>query len=668
MRWLLNTVARVRSAFLLLVLLCLPTVVAADGKTAGSTSGNAVLQRYGTKESMNQNVSAPMTNSAASMQTLDGNTNFNATSNIPSSHQFLQIMIQPVASGDLGTVIVAQDLNTDGSFDHTFALGIPVSGVCANGFISCVPSTWNNCQSYKWQSDDTGRLSFTGVAVTQLGGCYCINSSCGSSLAWTNSSIVLGSLGGGAVGAIHATDASVMISSVSTDITTISYYGQLVKNADSTATDSVTALTSIPTVPQQQAYFANWSLLDADKGSVALTQSGNPDSMYYQIANSPAVQGNAITQTCSITRSGVVSSVPVASFSSTGSSSLCVDELMFMQIKKINDQHYELKLLDTGPASSGSRPHWNCNDNPGGDGWHLQHTINLPAQTGSYQARLTKALYTVNNIHGAGCIAGGSVSMDGVLQGFNTSAVATAPCPEGGAQTAYFDWSYLFEYETDTYQETVSDGCASYANDSSCRLKSEIVDDVLTYRNFGGTGLNPLPTCRTFTGIVQPMEMCRDWWVKQRAYVCDSERVFDFTSTKDRFGKVVTTSADNTSILNYTDLRESGDGTWSTVSSTVTLPDREAYSECVDACKVKRPKLDVQVGVSGVISDSRSTADSYDIMYLNCVNGQCPTDTGDIIVEACGCLNGFAEAASIMQTMRLAGADNICSSGTKVAP
>lgn len=663
MRWSLNTVAR--DSLILLLILGLPAIASADGGVAGAASGNAVLQKFGTKEAINKNVSAPMTSSAASMQTLDDSKSFSATSNIPSSHQFLQIMIQPVASGDLGTVIVAQDLNTDGSFDHTFTLGVPVSGVCANGFISCTPGTWNNCQPYKWQSDDSGKLSFTGVAVTQLGGCYCINSSCGSSLAWTNSSIVLTGLGGGAVGAIHAKDASVMISSVSTDITTISYYGQLVKQADSTAKNSVAALTSIPSVPQQQSYFSNWSSLDSDKAGAALTQNSDTNSMYYQVTNSVGAQSTASTQRCSITRNGVLTSVPVASFSSTGTSAICTDHYVNMMIKKISDKQYELKLLDTSP---GGVAHWNCNDNPGGDGWHLQHTINLPAETGSYQAKLTKALYTISNIHGTGCNTGGSASMDGVLQGFNTSIMATAPCPASGAQIAYFDWSYLFEYETDTYQETVSNGCTSFENDSTCRLKSEVVDYVPTYRNYGGTGLKPLPTCKTFAGLVQPMDMCRDWWKKDRTYVCDTNRTFDFGDTRQRFSKVVMTSTDNTSTLGYTDYRDNGDGTWSTVASSISLPNRENYSECAEACKVKRPKIDTQVGVNGIISTARSSLDSFDTFYLNCDAGVCPSEPSDTIIEVCGCLNGFGEAATIMQTMRLAGADNICSSGNKVAP
>jgi hypothetical protein len=645
-----------------------PVAVFADGAASGTASGNAVLQRFGTKENLNQNVSVPMTHSATPMQTVDGTKSFAVTTNMPSSNSFLQIMIQPVSTGDLGTVIVAQDLDANGAFDNTFTLGVPVSGVCANGFISCSPGTWNNCQPYMWQSDNTGKLAFKSVAITQLGGCYCINSSCGSSLAWTNSSILLKDLGGGAVGAIHATDASVVISNVTTDTTTISYYGQLVKKASTTAKDSVPALGAIPAVPQQQAYFSNWSQLDADKSNIALTQSNDSSTMYYQVVNGTGGNHSATAKSCSIKRNGVLSTVPVASFSDTGSSSMCIDEDLFLMIKKINDSQFSLELLDTGPGGL-SEPHKNCNDNPGGDGWHVQKVITLPPQTSSYQTKLTKALYTISNVQGAGCTSGATASIDGLLNGFNTAVMVGHPCTAPGAQFPTYNWSYLFEYSTDTYQETVSDDCTSYEADSTCQLQSETVDGVITTRQFTRTGLSPLPTCKTYAGAAQPMQVCRPWWNKNRTYMCKSKQtLFDLAPTKQRFQSVISSSIDNTSSLFYTDYRDDGTGKWSSVASTITLPGRDSYDECAQACKIKRPKIDTQVGVSGVNANLRLTADSFDTFYLNCDAGVCPSQPSDVIVEACGCLNEFGEAATIMQTMRLAGADNICSSGTKIKP
>ena len=108
-----------------------------DGKTAGQNAGQSALSRFGSKNSVNSNISLPMTNSSNLMQTVNGATSFPATLNAPSSAKFLEVMIQPSGTGDLQQVIISQDLNTDGTIDNVHAVPSLVSGVCANGFISC---------------------------------------------------------------------------------------------------------------------------------------------------------------------------------------------------------------------------------------------------------------------------------------------------------------------------------------------------------------------------------------------------------------------------------------------------------------------------------------------------------------------------------------------------
>jgi hypothetical protein len=43
----------------------------------------------------------------------------------------------------------------------------------------------------------------------------------------------------------------------------------------------------------------------------------------------------------------------------------------------------------------------------------------------------------------------------------------------------------------------------------------------------------------------------------------------------------------------------------------------------------------------------------------------CPAGDGEEIITDCQCVNEFAEAAAIMQTLRLGAQDMICSDGTK---
>jgi len=148
------------------------SIFAVDGKTAGQTAGESALSKYGSKNSVNNNISLPMTNSSNLMSTVNGTTSFPATLSAPSSTKFLEVLIQPSGTGDLQQVIVSQDLNTDGVIDNVHTVPALVSGVCANGFISCDAGSWANCAYYTWAADAAGRVTEVSAYITDLGGCY----------------------------------------------------------------------------------------------------------------------------------------------------------------------------------------------------------------------------------------------------------------------------------------------------------------------------------------------------------------------------------------------------------------------------------------------------------------------------------------------------------------
>ena len=110
---------------------------ALDGKTAGQDAGRAILRNFGTRDAFNRNLSQPMTDPAASLKTIDGVTSFQANLTAPSSAKFLELLIQPSGTGDLQQVLISQDLDTDGAIDNVHVVPNLVSGVCANGYISC---------------------------------------------------------------------------------------------------------------------------------------------------------------------------------------------------------------------------------------------------------------------------------------------------------------------------------------------------------------------------------------------------------------------------------------------------------------------------------------------------------------------------------------------------
>ena len=125
---------------------------------------------------------------------------------MPNSQRFMEVLIQPGSTGDIDTFIVSQDTNFDGAPDYTFQVPFPVSGLCANGVITCDPGTWTNCRTYQWTSNTSGQASLKPVSTTALGGCFCINNSCGANLVFGNTQTIMNVIGGGVAGAIQTSE------------------------------------------------------------------------------------------------------------------------------------------------------------------------------------------------------------------------------------------------------------------------------------------------------------------------------------------------------------------------------------------------------------------------------------------------------------------------------
>jgi hypothetical protein len=100
------------------------------------------------------------------------------------------------ATGDVCYVKVSQDLAAAGvlgtisqfpAAPNCAAGGMVISGLCANGYISCPAGTFyagppavNQCQFYAWGADPvTGQINTTQLAgIGTLQACYCFNSAC----------------------------------------------------------------------------------------------------------------------------------------------------------------------------------------------------------------------------------------------------------------------------------------------------------------------------------------------------------------------------------------------------------------------------------------------------------------------------------------------------------
>lgn len=633
-----------------------------DGKAAGQSAGNLVLGTYGSKEGLNQNLLAPATGTGSQLTSLDGSKSFNGAISSPSSAKFLEVDIQPGGTGDLERVIVLQDTDSDGVVDNTFTLPMPVSGVCTNGIISCDPGTWANCNSFSWSSDANGVVTLVPGSITSLGGCYCINSSCGSNLSWSNSAIILKDLGGGVVNAIHKSNPALQITNVKSDITSITYYGSDPTKTN-TAAGKITSLNSSPAVVDLTKFFGNPAALTTARDDLAMGQAGDPTSLYSLVT---AAGNRAVTKTgtCSISRIASVKS-ETKSINNTGTGQVCTDHLVFMRILKVDEFNYKLELIDSGPGGLPGDAWRNCGY-PGGDGYHLVRDVAIPPSTQTESNKLTTASFFISNISGPGCTPGAGF-VDGIINGFGNPVQTTITCPSKGAQAPTYNFSYVFEYASDNLLENITDGCTAYANDSNCKLRNETINGVTVMRDYNPTGLNALGSCLTFHGLTREFQICREWWEKKREYVCTDGSAYDFSDIGKRYGKIKQTTENSGSGFDFIDYSKDKDGNWNLKpSGPLNLPNKDHYNVCENACKTRKPKEDTQVSLSGVISDNRTagTAD-YDFFYRTCNNNVCPAEPGEEIITPCQCINEFAQAATIMQTLRVAGKDNICSSGTK---
>lgn len=632
-----------------------------DGKAAGSAAAQSALSHFGTRDNANWSISQPMTSPTSLMQTVDGSQSFQANLTAPSSAKFLEIFIQPAGTGDLQKVMISQDLDTDGAFDYVHTLPRSVSGVCGNGYIACDTATWNHCRYFKWSAAPDGKIMDTAASITDLGGCYCINQSCGSNLVWSNSSVILQDLGGGVVNAIHNGNTALTITNVSYDLTTIDYFGR-VTGKTTTGANSISSLASSPTVSALSGYYTNWPGLTQARDNAAISQSSDSQSFYYQIANSVAAsRANGKSSGCAVTRNSTVQTT-TRTINDSGSGQACTDHLIYIQIHKVSDVEYQLQYIDTCPGGLGCA-HGSCGDNPGGNGWHPVQAILISPPDPNKLEKVMQANFTLSSITGAGCNSG-SGSVDGIVNGFDSPVLTSTVCPSRGAQLPSFNWSYYFQIQEDQYTEGVDNQCATMESDPDCRLQNETVDGVQTTLNFNATGLKQLPSCRNFTGQVGTNTICRDWWQKKRTYVCGSQ-TYDFSAISTRFGTVITSTSDNGDSFDFQDKRLSSGG-WTDTNGSISLPTRDPSPVCEQACKTRVAKNDTQVTVSGDVTSNRIPATSYDFFYRVCdLNNVCPVGAGEEIIMDCQCINDFNEAASIIQTLRTAGKDTICTTGTK---
>lgn len=633
----------------LATLLTSGTLHAGPMEDRAKAAAQAARAKTSDSEALQKNYLAPGLSGQA-VTTVDGSQSFRPNLACQKSATLLDILVQPAPSGDLGRVTIGRDKNLDGTIDTTLNLPVPVSGLCANGLIACDPGTWNQCHYLRWAIDGAKDLTLAEVDMPQLAGCYCLNNSCGTNLAWSNMASVLGDLGGGVVGALTSADPRFGIVQAIIDGPNIRYVGA-----------QATACTSDPSL-SQTSYRANPSLLASD---AAAATSGN--GVFQMLTSSPIGTGTIHeTRTCLVERQLDIEGASIDDIISRVAggyaTNLGPDSVDFL----IGSPGYHslvggsCRLFDfrmTLNVSDADRLRSVTLGQIMFDDWsQVRIDGNLVyADPGSWIG--------TGNPPG-GCERGttwyaypGTDLKPYLTRGNHEIWFRIAVGGEGEA-------SATIHAEVDQScksSEQVVDSCLTLASNPKCAMTDEEIDGVATFRNGVGTGLRPLSQTRILGNGACEIQITRDFFRKDRKYACQVDTGSVPAPDTSRGTYIIDRS---TETLLADRIRKS-DGSYAETTRGFGLPDRGSVAACEPICKTRAPRENVGASPAGVVGALQNSPVGYDTYYHSCTAANdCPLGPGEELVSACGCLDDFPEAVTMMQTVRLAGADLVCTRST----
>ncbi|EBS1368561.1 conjugal transfer protein TraN [Salmonella enterica subsp. enterica serovar Virchow] len=638
-----------------------------QSKDAAGSISSTVKGQTGTASRLNESQIRPVSGDNI-MKTYDGQTSFNGKAVCKGTSEFMRMLVQPAANGNLKLLNIMQDTDMNGSLDITTSPGWEVSVVCSNGFQTCTDA--NNaatCSSWAWVADTTTyQLGRKSVAMSDLGGCYCINNSCGNNLAWNNLSQILNDLGGGASQALSRANPWFTLSQIKIDGVSASFVGG--ETASCSIGDSEGFF---GTADGQKilTYQDNYNAMKNDANETAKTSDA------YRMINSGSLNPNEKSDiyNCDITRNVNLDEPKldeiIAFDGGAGSVQQCGTDCLQLILGRLGDNYwkgscsyYEVDSsffikdhtriasatlnnavfddwmqLWAGEKVVWSGPYGNWNDAgpvPGacelGKSWNMSPNLDFK----QYLNKNGQVKFKIR------------VEVSGEGEGYALVRLkADLSCREGS------------EYVTNT--------CTAYENDQNCQLAEETVDGVKTFISSINTGLIPLPQTKVLQGSFCTVPVKRDWFNKKRAYRCNRKVDFNFDNILERKAYVdkTVTPAD------YKDkMFSNGQVTYG--SGELFWPDMPTVGPCINMCKTRKAKTTPDMSISGQVDKNNNAGVvKYDNFYYECDTGNtCPAGPGEEIVKACQCLNEFAEASAIMQVMRQAGQDMICTSGTQKKP
>lgn len=612
------------------------------------TAAAATQARTGSSDALRGNYLTPGLSGEA-ISTIDQSRTFTPTISCQKSANLLEVLIQPGGTGDITGVRISQDTDLDGSLDRSGTISRPISGICANGVVSCEPGTWTRCHYFSWAADAARALSLAEVAMPELAGCYCVNNSCGANLVWGNLDDVLKDLGGGMIGALTSSDPRVGVAQAQVNGPLIRYVGA-----------EATACAADPAIAQV-SYRANPAIIQAHAASAAAGSS-----IFQALAASGAGTGKAQQmRSCAITREVTIADPSIDDVISRTSGGY----------SEIRSAARAIDFLMGSPADD-SLTGGSCTL------FDFRMTLRVSQASRITAARLVR--YFADDWV--------QVRIDGTLLGSGPSPWTTTGLPPGACEKkATYQASpnldirsYLTEGDHEVWlraavadageafaqihvevddscalAERVVDQCAGYAAQGQCALSSETVDGVETFRNAVATGLRPLPQTRKFGADRCAMSLTRDFFNRERAYACVTDSTAMTQPDLSRGAYII----DHSTETLLADRTTAADGGTGTTTRAFQLPDRGTVAACEQVCKTRAPAESNAATPTGVTGALLNEPAGWNTFYHSCsAQNVCPLGAREKIVSDCGCLDDFPEAVVMMQSVRLAGADMVCTS------
>jgi hypothetical protein len=622
-------------------------------QTLASNKFNIDLSHYPkTGEEMQKQYFTPLLN-GGTLTTPSGTEFAVKALTCPSSKEFMTILAQSSTTGD-----VTARVSLDGKASELLTLP-PISGVCANGIISCTPGTWKNCKNYKWDVDKE-TLVLTETSILNLGGCYCVNKSCNSNSNQIISTIA-SNLGTGAAAALAQKNPNLIITKTEVVGNIAKFYAQ--KLGGCNKTKSISPTTKLAKNPAKIAELAKQA-------------KANPTNLWNSISDEIKTEAHKTIKQCSMHRviesTGVINNdnimylshgegeleecgpnclkLTIGNYDYVSNVGWCsmqhkyanitINDITRIKSAKLVSAHWEdLIRVSTNDKKIYAHPAKN---------WNGKATKNFCSDWWD-ETKHTKVYKTRQNIEFKNLLKQGSNSINIDIQTGTTG---------GGNATAVFLLDKSCREAPD--RERIIDQCRDFQQNKRCILKEQTADGVAIVRDFISTGKTPISSSRSISNNCQK-QVTRDWWRVENTYHCESEnKKFDFTKAIERNKFIL----ENTTNTFYKDKINGKIIT----TKQITLPPYQPPKKCIPTCKIKSKSSVSPVGINGH-AFALTNAQEEVISYKQCTGDpryrQCPVNEDDTVIKDCACLNEFGAAVGFMQTLRMAGRNFGCNKAEK---